>query len=133
MRSERVIPLASSRLSETDVETDENDALTHEPDDATKSLVHLVFEDKLDLVRERLRQGNLDSDELTEEFEGENILHWAIANGHDEIVALLLQQPAIQTISDAGKTPLHAACRTQNFGGIVILLDAGADASAVDS
>lgn len=58
-------------------------------------------------------------------------LHFAAANGHIEVVKLLLDHGAhVSTTNEGGETPLHYATKGGHTEVMTILLDHGADVSA---
>ena len=69
------------------------------------------------------------------EHRGMTALHRAAANGHKEVVGVLLDAGAdIATSNDAnGRTPLHCAVMHGRMGVAELLLDARADVSAKDA
>ncbi len=64
---------------------------------------------------------------------GMTALHWAAAQGHDNIVRLLFDYGANINIPNAeGNTPLHIVARNGNLSMVKLLLELGADATLVN-
>jgi uncharacterized protein len=64
---------------------------------------------------------------------GKTALHWAAAQGNDDIVRLLLDHGFTINAQDAdGNTPLHLAARNGNLSTVKLLLARGANATLVN-
>ncbi|KAF0322512.1 ankyrin repeat protein [Colletotrichum asianum] len=58
-------------------------------------------------------------------------LHWAVKNGHEEVVALLIHQGAERdVVDDFGETPLHKAATSGSTETVACLIQEGADIEA---
>ncbi len=65
--------------------------------------------------------------------QGMTALHWAAAQGHNNIVKLLLDFGANVNLQNAeGNTPLHLAARNGNLSVVKLLLARGANATVVN-
>ncbi|EQC29440.1 hypothetical protein SDRG_12902 [Saprolegnia diclina VS20] len=78
----------SSRLSETDQDSDEERS-------RSTNLAELLCRGKHNVVLTHLEQVILDRDALMVEYEGQPLLHWAVANGHDDVIAQWLARPEL--------------------------------------
>ncbi len=68
-----------------------------------------------------------------QDWYGMTALHWAAAQGHAEIVKLLLDYGAnINLRNREGNTPLHLAARNGNLSTVKLLLARGANATIVN-
>ncbi len=64
---------------------------------------------------------------------GMTALHWAAAQGHDDIVRLLLDHGAHINVQDRdGNTPLHIAVRNGNLSTVKLLVERGARVTLVN-
>ncbi len=64
---------------------------------------------------------------------GMTALHWAAAQGHDDIIKLLLEFGANINLQNAqGDTPLHLAARNGNLSTVRLLLARGANVTMVN-
>jgi uncharacterized protein len=62
---------------------------------------------------------------------GEPVLHFAVANDHTEVAAVLLRHgAAVDGCADGGRTALNVAAACASTQCVQLLLDAGADISA---
>ena len=77
------------------------------------ALWKLCQDGKLDEVRSELERGGDVNDKNSL---GETALLWAVCNGHNSIVKLLLEQPAVKTNekNNDGATALHYAAADNN-------------------
>ena len=85
------------------------------------SLWKLCRDGNLDLVRSKLERGG---DVNDKDCYGSTALMMAVCNGHNSIVKLLLEQPAVKTNEKniAGSTALHWAALYNNPEGARMLL-----------
>ena len=85
------------------------------------ALWKLCQDGKLDEVRSELERGG---DVNNKNSLGETALLWAVCNGHNSIVKLLLEQPAVKVNEKniAGLTALHFAAGGNNPEGARMLL-----------
>ncbi|CAJ1433143.1 unnamed protein product, partial [Effrenium voratum] len=67
------------------------------------------------------------------DFTGGSALHWAAANGHDELVADLLRRGAQPSADVSGASPLHDAAWGGHTGAVKALLHGGLAVDAVDA
>ena len=84
-------------------------------------LWELCRDGKLDEVRAELARGG---DVNDKNANGSTALMWAVGNGHNSIVKLLLEQPAVKTNEkdNYGYTVLHLAALVNNAKGARMLL-----------
>ena len=65
---------------------------------------------------------------------GANALHWAAADGHQQVVQLLLANGAdVNAVEGGGRTALHIAAIQGHQGVVKQLIDAGAPVNAAVS
>ncbi|KAI0182132.1 ankyrin repeat-containing domain protein [Hypoxylon sp. FL1284] len=70
---------------------------------------------------------------IRDEIYGQTALGWAIAEGHKEVVRLLLHHGADPTDHLSGTTPLHLAIQRLDSELVELLLENGADPKASDN
>ena len=87
---------------------------------------------KVEKVRELLNRGDIDIEH--EDDVQSTPLSWAAANGHLEIVTILLQAGAEKnTTNKYGNTPLMLASWNRHVDVCRLLIDAGADTEATNA
>ncbi|KDO34335.1 hypothetical protein SPRG_22084 [Saprolegnia parasitica CBS 223.65] len=117
---------AASLLSETDHDDSDAETLStmSDPVDATKSLAQLLSEGRKDLVRKRLQLATIDAKELTTRFEGKTVLNRAVADGHDDVVKLVLARPEMDATAAALMGPVFVAIGHHRLDMVQLLVAA---------
>ncbi len=63
---------------------------------------------------------------------GDTVLHWAVRNANNELLAVLLRKGANPDLANrAGECPLHESLREGNLAGAQLLLRCGASVNQV--
>ncbi|KAJ3564760.1 hypothetical protein NP233_g8076 [Leucocoprinus birnbaumii] len=83
-----------------------------------------------DLIVDKIENGWID----VADSHGEQLIHLAASNGHDNVIRILLDKGAnIEAPNKNSKTPIHLAALNGHAGVVNLLLDAGAKINARDS
>jgi ankyrin repeat protein len=103
------------------------------PSEAERALLDAAKSGNIEAVKQHLTAG---TDVDARDEDGWTPLHWAVVNGHEETVELLLANGSDVNAKDdafSGETPLHWAAENGHKEIVELLIASGADVSAKTS